>query len=97
MKKLPRKYRDPLIFLSLLIIVPSSIFFISMNFGDQRLHIEKKQWNPATAADQGVDPQRLKRAQNHPRKILLEGRAAGKGIPPFTQPCHPARTGGYRH
>jgi hypothetical protein len=65
MKKLPRKYKDPLIFLSLLIMVPSSIYFISMNFGDQRVHIEKKQWNPATAADQGVDPQRLKRAAEY--------------------------------
>ena len=36
MKKLPRKYRDPLIFLGLLIAVPSFIYFISMNFGDQR-------------------------------------------------------------
>lgn len=65
MKKLPRKYRDPLIFLSLLIIVPSFIYFISMNFGDQRVHIEKKQWNPANAIDQGVDPQRLKMAAEY--------------------------------
>jgi hypothetical protein len=65
MKKLPRKYRDPLIFLSLLIIVPSCIYFISMNFGDQRIHIEKKQWNPAAAADQGVDPNRLERAAEY--------------------------------
>jgi CubicO group peptidase (beta-lactamase class C family) len=65
MKKLSGKYRDPLIFLSLLIIVPSSIYFISMNFGDQRIHIEKKQWNPAEAADQGVDPQRLERAAEY--------------------------------
>ena len=69
MRKLPRKYKDPLIFLGLLIIVPSFIYFISMNFGDQRLHIEKKQWNPAEAADQGIDPQRLKRAVEY-----IEGR-----------------------
>jgi CubicO group peptidase (beta-lactamase class C family) len=65
MKKLPRKYRDPLIFLSLLIFVPSCIYFISMNFGDQRIHIEKKQWNPASAVDQGVDPQLLKMAAEY--------------------------------
>jgi CubicO group peptidase (beta-lactamase class C family) len=65
MKKLPRKYRDPLIFLSLLIMVPSSIYFISMNFGDQRLHVEKKQWNPAEAADQGIEEQLLKRAAEY--------------------------------
>ena len=65
MRKLPRKFRDPLIFLGLLITVPSFIYFISMNFGDQRMHIEKKQWNPADAADQGVDPQRLKIAAEY--------------------------------
>ena len=59
---LPRKLRDPLIFLGLLIAVPGFIYYISMNFGDQRVHIEKKQWNPAEAADQGFDPQHLKRA-----------------------------------
>jgi len=62
MIKLPRKLRDPLIFMGLLIIVPSCIYFISMNFGDQRIHIEKKQWNPAEAADQGIEPQLFKRA-----------------------------------
>ena len=61
MKKLPRKFRDSLIFLSLLITVPSVIYFISMNFGDQRIHIEKKQWNPAEAADLGIEKQLLKR------------------------------------
>jgi CubicO group peptidase (beta-lactamase class C family) len=65
MKKLPRKYRDPLIFLSLLIMVPSAIYFISMNFGDQRVHIEKKQWNPGKAADQGIEKQLLKRAAEY--------------------------------
>src|SRR5210317_661334 len=65
MKKLPLKFRDSLIFLGLLIIVPSCIYFISMNFGDQRIHIEKKQWNPAEAADQGVDPKRLERAAEY--------------------------------
>jgi len=65
MKKLPRKFRDPLIFLCILIAVPGSIYFISMNFGDQRVHIEKKQWNPAAAADQGVNPHRLKKADEH--------------------------------
>ena len=65
MRKLQRKFRDPLIFLSLLITVPSFIYFISMNFGDQRMHIEKKQWNPAEAADQDVDPQRLKIAAEY--------------------------------
>ena len=65
MRKLPRKFRDPLIFLCILIAVPSSIYLISMNFGDQRVHIEKKQWNPAAAADQGVNPHRLKKADEH--------------------------------
>jgi len=65
MRKLPRKFRDPLIFLCILIVVPGSIYFISMNFGDQRVHIEKKQWNPAAAADQGVNPHRLKKADEH--------------------------------
>jgi len=65
MKKLPRRWRDPLIFLGLLIIVPSCIYFISMNFGDQRIHIEKKQWNPAEAADYGFDPKLLKRATEY--------------------------------
>ena len=65
MRKLPRKFRDPLIFLCILIAVPSSIYLISMNFGDQRVHIEKKQWNPASAADQGVNPHRLKKADEH--------------------------------
>ncbi|KPK26262.1 MAG: hypothetical protein AMJ61_09545 [Desulfobacterales bacterium SG8_35_2] len=65
MKKLPRKYRDPLIFLGLLIAVPSFIYFISMNFGDQRVHIEKKQWNPAEPEDQGFDPQHLKKVAEY--------------------------------
>jgi hypothetical protein len=65
MKKLPRKFRDPLIFLGLLIIVPSAIYFISMNFGDQRVHIEKKQWNPSSATDQGIDLNLLKRAAKY--------------------------------
>jgi CubicO group peptidase (beta-lactamase class C family) len=65
MKKLPRKYRDLLIFFSLLIMVPSTIYFISMNFGDQRVHIEKKQWNPAEAVDQGIEKQLLKRADEY--------------------------------
>jgi hypothetical protein len=65
MKKLPLKFRDSLIFLGLLIIVPSCIYFISMNFGDQRVHIEKKQWNPAEAADYGIDPQLLKKASEY--------------------------------
>ena len=60
MIKLSRKIKDPLIFLGLLIAVPCFIYYISMNFGDQRVHIEKKQWQPAEAADQGVDPNRLK-------------------------------------
>ena len=65
MKGFLRKYRDPLIFLGLLIAVPSFIYFISMNFGDQRVHIEKKQWNPAEPADQGIDPQHLKKAAEY--------------------------------
>ena len=65
MRKLPRKFRDPLIFLCILIAVPSSIYFISMNFGDQRVHIEKKQWNPAAAADQGINLYRLKKADEY--------------------------------
>jgi CubicO group peptidase (beta-lactamase class C family) len=65
MKRLPRKYRDPLIFLSLLIMVPSVIYFISMNFGDQRVHIEKKQWNPSSAVEQGIDRNLLKRAAEY--------------------------------
>ncbi len=65
MRKLLRRYRDPLIFLSLLIIVPSFIYFVSMNFGDQRVHIEKKQWNPAEPAELGVDPQYLKQAAEY--------------------------------
>jgi len=65
MRKLLRKYRDPLIFLALLIMVPSFIYFVSMNFGDQRVHIEKKQWNPAEPAEQGIDPQHLKKAAEY--------------------------------
>ena len=65
MRKLLRKYRDPLIFLVLLIIVPSFIYFISMNFGDQRVHIEKKQWNPSEPVAQGFDPQHLKKAAEY--------------------------------
>jgi CubicO group peptidase (beta-lactamase class C family) len=65
MKKLPRKLRDPLIFLGLLIAVPSFIYFISMNFGDQRVHLENKQWHPGEAADQGVNPQQLKMAAEY--------------------------------
>lgn len=65
MRKLPRKYRDPLIFLGLLIFVPGCIYFISMNFGDQRLHIEKKQWRPAAAADHGFEMSLLKKAMDH--------------------------------
>jgi len=45
-----------------LIAVTSGILFISINFGDQRVHIEKKQWNPAEAVDQGLDPKLLKKA-----------------------------------
>ena len=65
MRKLPRKYGDPLIFLGLLIIVPCFIYFVSMNFGDQRVHVEKKQWNPAEPDEQGFDPQRLKLAAEY--------------------------------
>jgi len=65
MRKLLRKYRDPFIFLGLLIIVPSFIYFVSMNFGDQRVHIEKKQWNPAEPAQEGIDPQHLKQAAEY--------------------------------
>ncbi|KPK31946.1 MAG: hypothetical protein AMK70_11450 [Nitrospira bacterium SG8_35_1] len=65
MRKLLRRYRDPFIFLGLLIIVPSFIYFVSMNFGDQRVHIEKKQWNPAEPAEQGFDPQYLKHAAKY--------------------------------
>ena len=65
MKKPLRRYRDPLIFLGLLIIVPSFIYFVSMNFGDQRVHIEKKQWKPAEAAEHGIDPQHLKQAAEY--------------------------------
>lgn len=65
MKKLPRKLRDPLIFLGLLIAVPSFIYFISMNFGDQRVHLEKKQWHPGEAAEQGINTQRLKMAAEY--------------------------------
>jgi CubicO group peptidase (beta-lactamase class C family) len=36
-----------------------------MNYGDQTVHIEKKQWNPSRAADQGIDPKRLKRATEY--------------------------------
>ncbi|MBW2521637.1 MAG: serine hydrolase, partial [Deltaproteobacteria bacterium] len=65
MKRLPPKLRDGLIFLGLLITVPCFIYYISMNFGDQRVHIEKKQWNPAEAADEGIDPQLLKEAADY--------------------------------
>ncbi len=54
-----------LIYLGLLIAVISGIFFIFVNFGDQRVHIEKKQWNPAEAADQGIDPKLLKKAAEY--------------------------------
>jgi len=65
MRKLERKYSDPLIFLALLVIVPSLIYFVAMNFGDQRVHIEKKQWNPAEPADEGIDAQHLKQATEY--------------------------------
>jgi hypothetical protein len=65
MRKLPRKFRDPLIFLCLLIAVPSFIYYIAMNFGDQRVHIEKKQWNPAEAVDHGFDTRRLQQAAEY--------------------------------
>lgn len=65
MRKLLHKYRDRLIFLGLLIIVPCFIYFISMNFGDQRVHIERKQWNPAEPDEQGIDAQHLKKAAEY--------------------------------
>jgi len=65
MKKLLRRYKDPLIFLGLLIIVPSCIYFISMNFGDQRLHIEKKQWKPAAPSDHGFEMVLFKKAMDY--------------------------------
>ena len=49
-----RRLKGLLIYLGLLTFVTSGIMFISINFGDQRVHIEKKQWNPSEAADQGI-------------------------------------------
>lgn len=60
-----RRLKGLLIYLGLLTAVTSGIMFISMNFGDQRVHIEKKQWNPAEALDQGFDTKRLKKAAEY--------------------------------
>jgi CubicO group peptidase (beta-lactamase class C family) len=60
-----RRLKELLIYLGLLTAVSSGIMFISMNFGDQRVHIEKKQWNPAEAVDQGFDTKRLKKAAEY--------------------------------
>ena len=60
-----RRLKGFLIYLGLLTAVTSGIMFISMNFGDQRVHIEKKQWNPAEAVDQGFDKKRLKKAAEY--------------------------------
>jgi len=60
-----RRLKGLLIYLVLLTAVTSGIMFISMNFGDQRVHIEKKQWNPAEAADQGFDLKLLKKAAEY--------------------------------
>lgn len=60
-----RRLKGLLIYLGLLTAVSSGIMFISMNFGDQRVHIEKKQWNPAEAVDQGFDTKRLKKAAEY--------------------------------
>ena len=60
-----RRLKGLLIYLGLLTAVTSGIMFISMNFGDQRVHIEKKQWNPAEAVDQGFDTKRLKKAAEY--------------------------------
>ena len=60
-----RRLKGFLIYLGLLTAVTSGIMFISMNFGDQRVHIEKKQWNPAEAVDQGFDTKRLKKAAEY--------------------------------
>jgi CubicO group peptidase (beta-lactamase class C family) len=65
MSRINHKLKALLIYLGLLIAVTSGIFFISMNFGDQRVHIEKKHWNPAEAADQGLDPKLLKKAAEY--------------------------------
>jgi CubicO group peptidase (beta-lactamase class C family) len=60
-----RRLKGMLIYLGLLTAVTSGILFISANFGDQRVHIEKKQWNPAEAVDQGFNPKRLKEAAEY--------------------------------
>ena len=65
MRNVKHMLRDLLIFLGLLIAVPSGIYYISMNYGDQRVHLEKKQWNPAEAADQGLDPKQLQKAADY--------------------------------
>ena len=64
MKKLS-PLQSVVILSGLFIIMPVFIYFSVLNFGDQRIHIEKKQWNPADAADQGIDPKLIKKATDY--------------------------------
>ncbi len=49
----------------LAVAVSSSIYYMAIFFGDQTVHVAKKQWNPAKVQDQGIDPRVLKRAAEY--------------------------------
>jgi len=46
-------------------MVGGTIYLGARYLGNQTLHVAKKQWYPAKAADQGVDPHRLRRAEEY--------------------------------
>ncbi len=65
MAKLKKIAKSLSIYLSLVILTWCFIYYTALHFGQQTLHIAKKQWFPAKASDQGIDPQRLQRAAEY--------------------------------
>ncbi len=54
-----------LIYAILVVLVGSLVYFSALFYGQKPLHVAKKQWNPAEASEQGLDPGRLKQASDY--------------------------------
>jgi len=65
MKSLTTQMKKLLIYAILVVLVGSGIYFGTLFYGQKPLHVAKKQWNPAKASEQGIDPVRLKQAAEY--------------------------------
>jgi len=65
MIKAKRLIKDILFFLVLMLLHVVYVYYFSTSQGDKRIHLDAIQWNPGIPVEQGIDANRLQRAEKY--------------------------------